>query len=359
MRTLKWGDGTKWGDPNAKWGDPSYVLEPGDPGYVDPNPQPPSKPRKARNYMASNPTPDRYDELIAAGEDLADGLHQHEVAIQITQHYTEAIVRAALAALITAKKEFTKAEGLQGPAYTALRTADSNGKGFIAAAINSFKPTLGTDWTDKWVPTNLPDNTVGIPRTQDKRFAALGGLRDYLTDNPDMEVSTPKLTITAARAGLLYDAVSNARNGVTNALSNSAAKKAILDAALAAFRKLFRDTVDEIGKRIEPDDPRWYDFGLNRPADGDQPDIPFNVIVTPTGGGRLLIQIDGARRANSFNYYKKIVGTDAEPVKVTNTEGTQYTIENLPVGATVEVTVTGVNDAGEGNPSDPISVVVA
>ena len=36
MRTLKWNDGTKWGDPNAKWGSPSYVLEPGDPGYTPP-----------------------------------------------------------------------------------------------------------------------------------------------------------------------------------------------------------------------------------------------------------------------------------------------------------------------------------
>ena len=41
------------------------------------------------------------------------------------------------------------------------------------------------------------------------------------------------------------------------------------------------------------------------------------------GAGRVLVQIDGARRANSFNYYKKVVGVDAEPVKVINTEGTQ------------------------------------
>ena len=41
-----------------------------------------------------------------------------------------------------------------------------------------------------------------------------------------------------------------------------------------------------------------------------------------------------ARRANSFNYYRQIVGTDADPVKVTNTPGTQLTIDALPVGAT-------------------------
>ncbi len=45
-------------------------------------------------------------------------------------------------------------------------------------------------------------------------------------------------------------------------------------------------------------------------------------------------------------------------MKVENTEGTQQLIEALPVGVTVQVTVTGVNDAGEGPASDPISVVV-
>src|SRR3954463_12537693 len=34
MRTLGWDSGVTWGDPNARWGSPSYLLEPGDPGYV-------------------------------------------------------------------------------------------------------------------------------------------------------------------------------------------------------------------------------------------------------------------------------------------------------------------------------------
>ena len=71
------------------------------------------------------------------------------------------------------------------------------------------------------------------------------------------------------------------------------------------------------------------------------------------------MQIDGARRANSFNYYKKVVGTDAQPVKVINTQGTQHTLEGLAVGATVEITVTGVNDAGEGQASAAVQMVVA
>ncbi len=39
MKTLRWDDGHKWDDKNSRWGDPSYVLEPGDPGYVPPDAQ--------------------------------------------------------------------------------------------------------------------------------------------------------------------------------------------------------------------------------------------------------------------------------------------------------------------------------
>ena len=50
---------------------------------------------------------------------------------------------------------------------------------------------------------------------------------------------------------------------------------------------------------------------------------------------------------------------DPEPVKLLNTPGKQQSFESLPVGATIEFTITGVNDVGEGQPSEPVSVVVS
>jgi hypothetical protein len=34
MRPVNWDSGVRWGDPNLRWGSPSYLLEPGDPGYM-------------------------------------------------------------------------------------------------------------------------------------------------------------------------------------------------------------------------------------------------------------------------------------------------------------------------------------
>ena len=53
MKTIKYGDGTRYGDPNTRWGNPSYRLEPGDPGYVPPI-SPPNRPKSKRSRMKRN-----------------------------------------------------------------------------------------------------------------------------------------------------------------------------------------------------------------------------------------------------------------------------------------------------------------
>lgn len=341
-------------NPNVTW---DGILEPGDPGYTPPPSPPPAKPkRKPRNYMASNPTPDPISELIAAGEDLYDGLLQHAVGCNIKQN-SPADFRADLDALITAQNALVAAEGAEPAAYAALRTADSNGKGFIARAIKVLSISLGNEWSAEWIATGLPDQKVGIPSTQDKRFTALSGLAAYFTANPAKENAL--LDVTASIATTLHTAVSDARKSVGNALNLTKTKLLARNEKRDAFRLRFRGTINELEQCLSIDDPKWYDFGLNRPADPATPGQPSNVHATALGQGRVLIQIDGARRANSFNYYKQVIGTDTEPVKLINTEGTQHTAENLPAAATVQITVTGVNDAGEGQASEPVSVVVA
>ena len=305
--------------------------------------------------MSANPTPDPLGELLAAGEDLCDGINQHAAAIGLKQN-TFALARADLDALIAANNALNAAQGAEPAAYAVQRTADSNGKGFIARAIKVLSISLGNGWSDVWAATGLPNNTVGIPSTQDARFAVLNSLAAYFTANPTKE--NAGLDVTAAIATSLYTAVSNARQGVGNALNLTKTKLMARNDARDVFRIRYRGTITELEQILDPEDPKWYDFGLNRPADPAQPGQPSNVHVTALGTAHVLVQIDGARRANSFNFYKKVVNVDAAPVKLLNDPGSQQTFQGLPVGATVEFTVTGVNDAGEGPPSEPVSVVI-
>ena len=357
MQPISYGSGYRFGNPNLRWGSPSYVLEPGDPGYVPDPSAPPPQTKTKRKYTMSNPTPRNLDDLIAAGEDLCDGLDTNAVAIGIKQN-TAALARGELTALIGTNDTFNAAQGEQPAANTALRVADSNAKGYIGSAIKVLRISLGETWSDEWLATGLPANSLGIPGTQNARFTALSGLKAYFTANPTKEFTSATVTVTAALANTLHTACSAARNGVNAALAKTKAKLLLREPAEAAFRRRFRGTVEELGQVLADEDPKWYDFGLNRPADPSTPGVPSNVVATPLGGRRVLVQIDFARRANSYNYYKQVTGTDAAPVKVINTQGTQHTLENLPLGATVALTVAGVNDAGEGVPSDPVSVVV-
>jgi hypothetical protein len=51
MKPVTWDSGVTWDDPNLRWGDPSYLLEPGDEGYVAPPGTPlPEPPRKKKTF---------------------------------------------------------------------------------------------------------------------------------------------------------------------------------------------------------------------------------------------------------------------------------------------------------------------
>jgi hypothetical protein len=353
MKFIVWNDPDPrvvYGNPNLRWSSPqSYLLEEADDGWVpwEPPSATQKKPKKKRSYKMSNPTPKKIADLISAGEDMCDGLEELEVAVGIEQN-TFARTRADLDALKTTQNNFKLAEGEEPDARDAVRIADSNGKAFIAASVKVISISLGNEWSDAWIATGLPDNTVGVPGSQDARYAALDGLRAYFAAHPDMEVSTDKVVVTAARALALWTAIGDAREGVGKALKKTADMLLLRDPAFEQFKTRYRQVIEELEGLLEDDDARWYQFGLNRPADPATPGVPGDVAGTLLGGGRALVQVGLSRRANSLNYYKQVVGVDAEPVKVINTEGTQHTIEGLPVGADVDLTVRGVNDAGEG-----------
>ncbi len=110
---------------------------------------------------------------------------------------------------------------------------------------------------------------------------------------------------------------------------------------------------------IADDDARWYAFGLNRPADPQTPGIPDGQLVTPGAAGVLYIDWADSRRAEHYRVWKKVVGVDTEFTAAASVSDSDATLTGLPSGATVEIQVTAVNDAGESVPSATVSAVVA
>lgn len=64
MRIIRYDDGTRWGDPNARWGNPSYLLEPGDPGYTPPAASNQPKPKRRMQVTRNSYFPSKLSEMV-------------------------------------------------------------------------------------------------------------------------------------------------------------------------------------------------------------------------------------------------------------------------------------------------------
>lgn len=305
--------------------------------------------------MAANPIPTSLNALTALAEDAADGANTHEVAVGLKQN-KEADMRADLTDLLPKIATHAVAVGAKSALSAAVRTADSNGKAFIATARDVLVPALQSPWSQAWEPTGFPNQSLGVPRTQPERQSLLAALRDYFTANPTQE--NAPLSITAALAGTRFTALSNARSGFNQGVTLIGQTKVIRDVAATKLTKRLRGLVDELTQLLANDDPRWYAFGFNPPAAPETPDQVEGLVVTPGTGGNAFADWDDTPRALRYHVEIQIVGVDANFHRVATVTESDATITSLPAGSTVRVRVLAVNDAGNGPPSNVLEVLM-
>lgn len=360
VRPMYWGDGTKYGDPNAYWGSPSYVLEPGDPGYVPvPPDSPPPATHKTRN-MKNNPTPKNLGVLLGLAHDLSDGLHIIEDTIGMKQN-KEADIRADILKLEGDPAAADGSNAKKGSilVYKLTRTAGSNAdsalsvlaKGevqdFLQAASDVLSGILGRKWSNAWIPTGFPDNSTAVPIKQDKKFALLSALKNYFTANPTHELNQPPHRIvTAARADELHEEMSDLRAAVNTAEATQEIAKNTRDADQDALFARVSGTIGEIDQLLDDDSPHWETLGLNIPAHPNPPEAVADLTVTGAGPKRLLAEWPSARRATYFRVFILIVGVDEDFRFYENAEALELTIKDLPTGATVKIKVMAANTGG-------------
>lgn len=307
--------------------------------------------------MASNELPKGLDELFTLAEDMIDGLHNdglNPTPIAIKQN-TEADMRAAKDAAFGAQEAFLTARGAKKPLSEAITIADSNGKSFIALTRNVLKPALGNDWSETWLPTGFPNQSLALPETIQERQTLLQALQDFLTNNDSLE--NAPLNVTATRASQLFEALSTARSMLNNHLNFSGQKQLARNLAVIALRKRMTGLIDELGQLLEDDDPRWLAFGLNMPAAPEVPDIPDAPVLTQVDDDSVMVDWGDVARATRYRVWRLIVGTDEDFVAVATVQDSDATLDNLPSGVTIRIRVTAANDTGESQPS-PISEIV-
>ncbi|MDB6025731.1 MAG: hypothetical protein JWM68_1954, partial [Verrucomicrobiales bacterium] len=122
------------------------------------------------------------------------------------------------------------------------------------------------------------------------------------------------------------------------------------------LRKRIRDVINELNMRLDPLDERWLAFGLNKPGALDMPDVPENITAILIGPNAAAMKWDAAARATYYRVWKRVIGVDAEPVAVGSPADIDFTLENLPAASTIEIYVSAVNNGGESQLSEKITI---
>lgn len=301
--------------------------------------------------MASNEIPDNVDALVSLAAAAVEGARTTGAAVGLAQN-TESKIRADLNAFVGDPSGIPAVEGARNwynaakaakTAATALRqSVDNTARAYCARAVGVLKNHLGTQWNAAWNAAGFTAGSLAIP---DDCFSLLSEIRACLLAHPEYENAPLNFTVGDTMARM--DEITAARaasNASVQALGEAKA------AAATARRTLHRRLTGlraELAQLLGPDDARWYAFGFDRPADGWAPGPVEHLILTPGAPGSLFADWDDARRATRYRVTKK-VGDAAPEAAHADVVESECTLQGLPSGALVTITITAVNDAGDG-----------
>jgi len=308
--------------------------------------------------MASIRLPRANDSLFSLADDAVDGAVQYEATLPLKQN-TSSAISGDLQMARQKQVLFKAAETLLSNAHDALQIADSNAKAFLAKFKKAMTGAMGDQWRAEYGEAGFAQGSLQMPGTQDDRFAMAYKIPKFLMDHPECEDARMTVQVTTAQAQTIYDVLDTARAAVN--LKETAAGEAmnVRDVAVVALRKRLTGLIAELEQTIAEDSPIWYAFGLNAPADPSTPGVPLSgPTLTPGAAGTAYSVWGIGRRSDYYHVWLQIMGTDAAPVRVATVTDRAFTFTGLPSGATVKVSISGVNEAGEGPQTAQAEIVV-
>jgi len=307
--------------------------------------------------MADNTVSRQIGQLLILSLSAHGGATVHGGAIGLVQN-TAAKILADRNALIAAEALYGQRKADKVAATAARRDAEDNARSWIAAMIQWMKSFFGLTWSSAWEALGFSGGSIAIPADP---VPTLETASAYFLTHPQHELNDPNAPIaindTTAAAQQAAVVAARGNSADSNVLLGQA--KQARDAALKALYKRMVGLRAELEQLLADDDPRWYAFGFNRPADPEQPETPDNLVLTGLDPGIVFANWDDARRARWYRVFKQVVGVDPEPVEaLTQIEESEALVQGLPSGATVKIHIVAYNAAGDSAPSATQQIVV-
>jgi hypothetical protein len=286
---------------------------------------------------------------MGRGAKTAAGVHGN--AIRLLQNPADKIsedVDGLAAAVDTVEK--LKAELL--PLRAEVRQQMDKSRRLLTVGRDHFKAVLGPEYNERWDEAGLVGSLM-IPRTEKDVEPLLPRFRAFLITHPDLEFAARD--ITANKFDELFTTLHQARMAVREKELVIELARRHRDAKVVALRKRLRGLIDELNMLLDPLDPMWNVFGFNMPGAQETPEVPEDVVVTVNGSNAAL-KWTAAPRTEYYRVWKKVIGVDEEPVPMGTRSDLGFTIEDLPSNAIIELSISAVNNGGESQRSEAVTV---
>ena len=246
-----------------------------------------------------------------------------------------------------------QAKQVKATRRTALFEAITDSQKFIRMVRDFLKSIFGNLYTDLWTALGF-NNSLAVSDLPEDLKRLLLAIVAHLTNNPSLEVGT---LITAARAQELHDALQAAQHALLSQEADVQILMNVRDEKYAILRKRISSVYQELLVELDPLDPRWKKFGFNIPGADETPEQVTGVKVTLIGPTAAAVKWQVAQRASYYRVWTKIHGSEGDYVAMGSPGDLDFTIENLPANATIDIVVTAVNNGGESPVSEVITIV--
>ncbi len=218
---------------------------------------------------------------------------------------------------------------------------------------DSLKPLFGNQFTQDWLPFGH-DGSLEVSENVPQLFTLLRSYKEVLEGNPDYEL--PTKNFTAVHLATLFTQLETALNAVTVQDAVVGDLMEDRDAKAEKLRKRMRGLVEELNQTIDPLDQRWKAFGFNMPGAQETPDSVEHIQAVLIGPNAVALKWDPSARAEYYRVFTKIHGAEGDYTAVGSPADLDFTIENLPANATIDIIVTAVNNGGESAASEVVTI---
>ncbi len=303
--------------------------------------------------MSSNKIPNSYDPLLSLSGTCYTGALRVGGSVPLVIN-TSGAIEDDLDALLGAQGPYEQSRAGLKSAYETYHEVLEAAYQWSRKTRDYLRQYLGYQFNNAWVPAGFRDS-LAIRRSEPFLNGLVASLAGFFTVNEGWQDEPHG--ITAAQAQALRGGILEAKSNVYAARTACATAKEPRDAAFQAMRKRLSGLVGELKQRLGPDDPRWLDFGLNKPGSRSTPETPENLTAVSYAFGQIFASCDESPRATHYRFYTQISLEQPEPVFAGHSTEPSLLLTDLEPDQLYQVFVSAANESGESPLSEPVEAI--